>query len=138
MYQTLTHKFGIQVSKTWGEAVKLDEGNGNNIWQDAIRKEMNNVRIVFKVLNEEEDINPAYQEIRCHMIVDVKVEYFRRKALFVAGEHTTDDPHVMTYASVVSSESVRIALKLEALNYLDVMMGHIENDYLTAPITEKV
>jgi hypothetical protein len=44
----------------------------------------------------------------------------------------------MTYASVVSRESVRIALTLAALNYLDFMMGDIEIDYLTAPIKEKV
>jgi hypothetical protein len=50
------------------------------------------------------------------MIFDVKMEYFRRKARFVAGRHTTDDPHVMTYASVVSRELVKIALTLVALN----------------------
>jgi hypothetical protein len=72
------------------------------------------------------------------MIFDVKMEYFRRKAWFLVGGHTTDAHHVMTYASVVSRYSVRIELTLEALNDLDVMMGDIENDYLTAPITEKV
>jgi hypothetical protein len=137
-YHKRTHKFGIQVPKTWDEAVKLDEGNDNTLWQDAISKEMNNVRIAFKVLNGEEAIPPTYQEIRCHMIFDVKMEDFRRKARFVAGGHTTDAPHVMNYASVVSRESVRIVLTLEALNDLDVMMGDIENAYLTAPITEKV
>jgi hypothetical protein len=35
-------------------------------------------------------------------------------------------------------QAVRIALTLAALNELDVMMGDIENAYLTAPITEKV
>jgi hypothetical protein len=30
-YHKRTHKFGIQVPKTWGEAVKLDEGNGNTL-----------------------------------------------------------------------------------------------------------
>jgi hypothetical protein len=109
--------------------VKLDE---------ATRTEMNNVRIAFKVLNGEEAIPLTYKEIRCHMIFDVKMEDFRHKARFVAGGHTTDTPRVMTYASVVSRESVKIALTLEALNNLDVTMGNIENAYLTAPITEKV
>jgi hypothetical protein len=77
--------------------VKLYERNGNTMWQDAIRKEMNNVHISFKVLNGEEAIPPTYQEIRCHMIFDVKMEDFRRKVRFVAGGHTTDYPHVMTY-----------------------------------------
>jgi hypothetical protein len=72
------------------------------------------------------------------MIFDVKMEDFRRKARFMAGGNTIDASHVMTYASVVSRESVRIVLTLAALNDLDVMMGDIENDYLTAPITEKV
>jgi hypothetical protein len=63
-YHKRTHKFGIQVHNTWDEAVKLDEGNGNTIWQDAIRKEMNNISIAFKVLNGEEAIPPTHQEIR--------------------------------------------------------------------------
>jgi hypothetical protein len=58
-YNKRTHKFGIQVPKTWGEDVKLDEENDNTLWQDAIRKEMNNVRIEFKVLNGEEFIPPT-------------------------------------------------------------------------------
>jgi hypothetical protein len=72
------------------------------------------------------------------MIFDVKMEDFRRKARFVAGGHTTDTPHEMTYASVVSRESVRVSLTLAALNDLDVKMADIENAYLTAPLTEKV
>jgi hypothetical protein len=88
---------------------------------------MKNVPIAFKVLNGEEAIPPTYQEIRCHMIFDVKMEDFRRKAQLVAVGHTTDAPHMMTYASVVSRESVRISLRLAALNDLDVMMGDIEN-----------
>jgi hypothetical protein len=137
-YHKCTHKFGIQVTNTWGEAVKLYEENGNTLWQDAIRKYMNNVRIAFTVLNGEEAIPPNYQEIRCHMIFDVNMEDFRRKALFMAGGHTTDTPHVINYESVTSRESVSIALKLSALNDVNVMMGDTENSYLTAPITERV
>jgi hypothetical protein len=103
-----------------------------------VRKEMKNVRISFKILNGEESAPPTYQEIRCHMIFDVKMEDFRRNARFVSGEHTTDTPHAMAYASVVSRESVSISLTLAALNHLDVNMADIENAYLTEPITEKV
>jgi hypothetical protein len=45
---------------------------------------------------------PTHQEILRHMIFDVKMEDFRRNARFVAGGHTTDTPHAMKYASVVS------------------------------------
>jgi hypothetical protein len=99
---------------------------------------MKNVRISFKILNGEESVPPAYQEIRCHMIFDVNMEDFRHNTRFVAGGHTTDTPHAMTYASVVSRESVINALALAALNDVDVKMADIGNAYLTAPITEKV
>jgi hypothetical protein len=72
------------------------------------------------------------------MIFDVKMEDFRRKVTFVAGRYATDTPHKMTYASVVSRESVVSALTLAPLNDLDVKIADIENAYLTAPITEKV
>jgi hypothetical protein len=103
-----------------------------------VRKEMENVRIAFKIINGEKTVPPTYQEIRCHMIFDVKMEDFRRNARSVSGGNTPDTPHSMTYASVVSRESVRIALTVASLNDLDVKMADIENAYLTAPITEKL
>jgi hypothetical protein len=72
------------------------------------------------------------------MIFNVKMEDFRHNARFVAGRHTPDTPHAMAYTSVVSRESVRIALALTALNDLEFKMVDIDNAYLTAPITEKV
>jgi hypothetical protein len=101
-YHKRTHKFGIEVPKSWDECVKRDKENDNTLWQDAASKEMKNVRIAFKILNGEESPPPTYQEISCHMIFDVKMEDFRHNAMFVAGGHTTDTPHAMTYASVVS------------------------------------
>ena len=47
-------------------------------------------------------------------------------------------PKSLTFASVVSRESVRIALTLAALNDLEVKTSDIQNAYLTAPCTEKV
>ena len=44
----------------------------------------------------------------------------------------------LTFASVVSRESVRIALTLTALNDLEVKTSDIQNAYLTAPCSEKV
>jgi hypothetical protein len=111
-YHKRTHKFGIEVPRSWDDCVKLDKENDNTLWKDAVLKEMNYVRIAFKILNGEESFPPAYQEIRCHMIFDVKMEDFRRKERFVAVGHKTDTPHAMTYASVVSRESVRSALTL--------------------------
>jgi hypothetical protein len=88
---------------------------------------MKNVRIAFKILNGEEAVPPTYQQITCHMVFNVKMEDFRRKARFVDGGHTTDTPHAMTYASVVSRDLVRIALTLASLNDLEVKMTDIYN-----------
>ena len=44
----------------------------------------------------------------------------------------------MTFASVVSRESVRIAFLIAALNDLNILAGDIQNAYLNAPTTEKV
>ena len=65
-------------------------------------------------------------------------ENFRRKARFVAGGHTTDVPSALTYASVVSRDSVRIALTAAALNGLKVLACDIQNAYLTADCREKI
>ena len=66
------------------------------------------------------------------------MENFTRKARLVAGGHKTDAPATITYASVVSRETVRIALLMAALNDLEVKAGDVLNAYVTAPVTEKV
>jgi hypothetical protein len=96
-----THKFGIEVPKSWDDCVLLDKENSNTLRQDTVRKETKNVRIGFQVLNGDEAVPPTYQEPRCYMLIDVNMEDFRRNARFVAGGHTTDTPHTMTHASVV-------------------------------------
>jgi hypothetical protein len=62
----------------------------------------------------------------------------RRKARYVADGHMTDPPASITYASVVSRESVRIAYMIAALNNLEVQAADIQNAYLTSPCDEKV
>ena len=61
----------------------------------------------------------GYQEITCHVIFDVKID-FTWKAIFVAHVSKTNVPVVLTYLSVVSRDSVRLELLIEALNDLDV------------------
>ena len=137
-YHKRTHKFGIAVPKTFDECVKLDEQNGNTLWQDAVRKEMGNVKVAFKILHGDEKVPPSFQQIRCHLVFDVKQEDFRRKARFVAGGHRTEAPAFSTYSTVVTRESVRIALTLAALNDLEVKTSDIQNAYLVSPCAEKI
>ena len=105
---------------------------------DAIRQEMKNVRKSFKIHDGDPNELIGYQEIKLHLIYDVKMaENFRRKARLVAGGHRTKPPAAITYSSVVSRDSVRICLFLAALNDIDILCGDIQNAYLTAPNKEK-
>jgi hypothetical protein len=99
---------------------------------------MKDVHIAFKCLTLCEHAPLDYKWIKCHMIFDVKIEDFRRKAHMVAGGHMTGAPTIMTYTSVVSRETIRIALTIATLNDLEVKVADILNAYISAPIKEKV
>ena len=71
-------KYGIRVPEAVIEALRLDENNGNHLWRDGIAKEINEVMIALKLLDKREKPPPTYQDIRCHIIFDIKMEYFRR------------------------------------------------------------
>ena len=108
-------------------------------------KEMCKVKVAFEKLDISVDemrkgrAKPGYQEIKCHMIFDIKMDgSFTRKARLVAGGHTTETPASLTYSSVVTRDSVRIAFLLAALNGLDVFAADIGNAYLNAPCREKI
>ena len=137
-YWQRTHKYGIRIPKTVLEAKQLDKENGNTLWWDALMKEMKNVRPAFQIHEGDPKDLVGFTPIKCHIVWDVKLgENFRRKARLVAGGHMTDAPSTITYSSVVSRDSVRIALTIAALNGLDVLACDIQNAYLSADCREK-
>ena len=137
-YWQRTHKYGIKIPKSVQQAIIFDTENGNNLWWNALMDEMKNVRPAFEVFEGKKEQLVGYQEIKCHIVWDVKLgENFRRKARLVAGGHVTDTPSSITYSSVVSRESVRIALTIAALNGLEVLSCDIQNAHLTADCREK-
>ena len=83
------------------EASELDANNGDTKWMDAIAKEMTNFRVVFGIMKDGDRAPIGHKHINCHLIFDVKMEDFRRKARLVAGGHMTETPKCMTYSSVV-------------------------------------
>ena len=133
-YWTWTHKYGIRIPKTVKEAYKIDQENNNHLWRDALKLEMKGVRAAFEIFDgKKEDLPNHYQKINCHVTWDVKLgENFRRKAILVTGGHVTIVQSHMIYSSVVSRDSVRIALTIAALNELIVLACNIKNAYLTA------
>ena len=149
-YWKTTHKFGIEIPKSVKHALQIDKDNGNRFWEMAIKKEMDKIRSMGTFERWEKgsaaDLKsgrkklPGYQRITCHMVFDVKMDgNFTRKARFVAnGAETEDVPAFLTYSSVVTRESVRIAFLYAALNDLTVFSCDVTNAYLNAPCRERI
>ncbi len=72
------------------------------------------------------------------MIFDVKMEDICQKAQLVEGGQMMDVPPTIKYVSVVSRETVCIALTMAVLNALKVMAADIMNLCITAPNKEKI
>ena len=88
--QKRTHKFGIRIPKDITKAIRLDGINGNRLWQDALDKEMFEVGVAFKILNENEPLPVGYKKTSGHLIFDCKMD-FTRKARWVKDGHLTPD-----------------------------------------------
>ena len=93
--------------KSVKEALAIDAATNTTYWGDAIAFEVKNADVAFQDLEDGENVLVGYQQIRCLMIFDVKAGSLKRKARYLAGGHETEPPAAMTYASVVSRESVR-------------------------------
>ncbi|KAL7527783.1 hypothetical protein ACHAWF_002305 [Thalassiosira exigua] len=124
-YWRTTQKCGIQIPKTPEEALRIDRETGTDFWEKAMIKEMTKAKVSYELVDgcmpEEVRSNqvPAlrgYQEISCHIIFDVKMD-FTLKARFVANGSTTDTPSALTYSSVLSRD---------------------RNAYLNAPCKERI
>ena len=135
-YLKKTHKYGLRLPKTVHEAYEIDKETGTDYWHKAILKEMKNNAVAFKFLDDDA-IPVGYQWIPCHMIFDIKLD-LTRKARFVAGGHWTDPDPTLSYSTVVTRDSVRIAFLLAALNEIDIKAIDIGNAYLNAKAREKV
>jgi hypothetical protein len=105
-YLLKSHKFGIELPKSVKSALAIDEATNTTYWKDAIALEIKTVDVAFQDLEDGECVPVGYQQIRFHMIFDVKAGSLKRKARYVAGGHEKEPPAAMTYASVVSRESV--------------------------------
>ena len=89
------------------------------------------VDVAFKILPDEKLVPICHQFVQCPKVFD-----FRHKASLMARGHMTEAPDIIKYASVVSRETVRIALMIAALNDLGVNSGNILNAYVQATVTE--
>ncbi len=62
------YKFGIKVPNIADEALLLDKENQHTLWHDAIQKELKNVLVAFKLLEEGEQLPVGSKQIPYHTI----------------------------------------------------------------------
>ncbi len=86
-YLKKTHKYGLPLPKSVDDALAIDRHSGSTLWVDAIAKELKNVRVAFDNLKDGRNAPHGFQFVKCHMIFDIKMEDFRRKAHLVVGRH---------------------------------------------------
>ena len=143
-YWKVTHKYGVKLPHSTEEALEIDHITGTTFWSDAIEKELKRVKVAWEERSDLhiEEIRAGnqligYTEISCHMIFDVKMD-FTRKAHFMAGGHMMEALSSITYASVVTHDSVRLAFLIAAMDGLNILACDIGNAYLNAPCREKI
>ena len=64
----VTHKYGLKVLRNFTHTDELDNRNNNTLWEDAIKKEMTNVRSAFDVNKKNTKIYPGHSYLDCHLI----------------------------------------------------------------------
>ena len=132
-------KFGVQVPRNWKEAMELDAKNNSTLWQDAIKKEMDQIAEygTFRDLGRGATAPSGYKKITVRLVFDVKHD-LRHKARLVAGGHLTDPPKDSVYSGVVSLRSLRLVALFAELNGLQLWAADVGNAYLEALTKEKV
>ena len=133
------YKYGYQVPRNHAEAVYLDERNGNTLWQDAEKLEIQQLLDYecFDNRGKGAPIPRGYKRIPLHFVYDVKHDG-RHKARCVCGGHRTDTPVDSVYSGVVSLPGVRIVTYLAEHNDLELWGTDIGNAYLESFTKEKV
>ena len=132
-------KFGVRIPRDFQEALQFDELNGNTLWQDANKTELEKLHEYdsFESKGKGTVTPDGHKKIRCHMIFDVKQDG-RRRARFVAGGHMTGVNDDTCYSSVVSLRGMRMVVFLAELNGLELAAGDIGSACLEAFTREKV
>jgi hypothetical protein len=84
----IKYKFGIQVRRGIKNAINLDEKNGNNIWEEAVKTDLKQPKDyqTFIVHDSGKIIPTSYQKIPYNMLFDVKYD-LSHKARLVAQDN---------------------------------------------------
>ena len=139
------YQHGFQVPKDYNDAIRLDKGNSNTHWQDAMDLELTQIHEYkgFKDTGKAQFHNgkalkpDGFQKVRVHFVYVVKHDG-RFKARLVADGHLTKELVESIYSGVVSLRSLRMVVFLSQLNDLEIWGADVGNAYLEAYTDEKL
>ena len=134
------YKFGVTIPFGIKQAMRLDKENGNTLWFDAIKKELEclNEWKGFRILKKGEQPPKGYKQIPYHFVFDVKFQDLRHRARLVAGGDWIILANEDVYSGVVGMDIVRIGFFLGELNNLKCYAGDVSSEYLHGVTREKV
>ena len=132
-------KYGVRIPQTVQEALAFDKENGNNLWAEAVKAEIDSLKKMqcFSFFHPGTQPPDGYKFTTLHINFEVK-PCGRRKARLVAGGHLVPLDGIHSRSTRVRGVSVRILdLIAHAHNY-SILCGDIGNAFITAPCLEKV
>jgi Reverse transcriptase (RNA-dependent DNA polymerase) len=135
----VTVKYGVSVPLSVQHAYELDRLNGDELWSEAIAKEVSSLLDMGCFEFYPPDCKPSgeYQYTKLRMIFEVKQDG-RRKARLVAGGHLVEPRGMSHRSTVVKGISIRLLLTIAHRDGLQVLTGDVSNAFITAPCLEKV
>ena len=74
--------------------------------------------VTFQVMPNGEKAPNANPFVSCHMVFDIKIKNFHRRACLVVGGYVTHTLDVITNSSVVTCETVHVVFTLAVLHGL--------------------
>jgi hypothetical protein len=135
-----TEKFGIEIPKPMDvtRAFEIDSETNTTHWAIAMEKEVKTVLPALDVKAEGDTSVPiGSQPVGLLTVLDVKMDMTGKVRICARGDQT-DAPLSVTYASVITRESIRLGFLIAALNDLNVLSADVAGAYLNAPCAERV
>jgi len=96
-------------------------------------KEVKTALPALRILEPDEAVPPGYTQIDLMTVFDVKMDLTRKARICARGDQN-DPPVSVTYASVVTRESIRLGFLLASLNRLDILAADIAGAYLKCEV----
>ena len=107
-HQAQKCKFGTLTPNLFAHALCLDKTNGNNLWQEAITKELESIKAMktFPVLGEGEEMPEGHMMVPHHINMDCEFDGRHKARLVCGGNKTPDVPPEEVHSGVASMETI--------------------------------